>query len=107
MLMGALGALVYTSTALVTRVATKEFGRQWTMWYLVHPPLGASLAVIFCLVLRGGLVNLSVNAGRLNLYGVAAVAGLVGLSSKEATQKWRELFNTLFEVSNHPTNNTN
>jgi len=97
MLMGALGAIVYSSNSLVTRVAHNDFGSQWTLWYLVHPPLGSSLAVIFYLVLRGGLVNLSVTTGGLNLYGVAAVSGIVGFSSKEATQKLKELFQTLFE----------
>lgn len=97
MIMGALGAVVYTSTALVTRVANKEFDSHWALWYIVHPPLGSSLAVVFYLLLRGGLVNLSVSAGGLNLYGVAAVSGMVGLSSKEATQKLKELFKTLFE----------
>jgi hypothetical protein len=97
MLMGAIGALVYISTALVTRVANKKFDSKWTLWYLVHPLLGSSMAVIFYALLRGGLVNLSVSTGGLNLYGVAAVSALVGLSSKEAAQKLKDLFNTLFE----------
>lgn len=97
MLMGALGALVYTSSALVTRVANKTFDSHWTLWYLVHPLLGSSLAVIFYVLVRGGLVNLSVSTGGLNLYGVAAVAGMVGFSSKEATQKLKDVFNTLFQ----------
>lgn len=97
MLMGALGALVYTSSALVTRVANKNFDSQWTLWYLVHPPLGSSLAVIFYMIARGGLVNLSVSTGDLNLYGVAALAAIVGFCSKEATQKLKDMFNTLFQ----------
>lgn len=97
MLMGALGALVYTSTALAPRVANREFDSKWTLWYLVHPPLGSSMAVIFYVLLRGGLVNLSVSTGGLNLYGVAAISGMVGLSSKEAAQKLKDLFATLFE----------
>jgi hypothetical protein len=97
MLMGALGALVYTSSALVVRVPNKTFDSHWTLWYLVHPLLGSSSAVIFYVLVRGGLVNLSVSTGGLNLYGVAAVAGTVGFSSKEATQKLKDVFNTLFE----------
>ena len=62
MLMGALGALVYTSTALVGHVAhdgkaadPDKWKDSYTLWYLVHPLLGASVAVIFYMVLRGGV----------------------------------------------------
>jgi hypothetical protein len=109
MLMGALGALVYTSTALVGHVAhadgdaePNKWKDSYTLWYLVHPLLGASVAVIFYMVLRGALVNLSVGTGGLNLYGVAAISGMVGLSSKEATEKLKELFKTLFEGTQSP-----
>jgi hypothetical protein len=98
-MMGALGALVYTTTALVTRVANKKFDSSWTLWYLVHPLLGSSLAVIFYFALRGGLLNLSSSTTvALNVYGVAAISGLVGLCSKEATYKLKEMFNTIFEA---------
>ena len=100
MILGALGALVYTSTQIVGRVVSDKEVASWNnsyaLWYLVHPLLGSSLAVIFYVVLRGGLVNLSVGTAGLNLYGVAAISGLVGLSSKEATDKLEEIFITLF-----------
>ena len=113
MLMGALGALVYTSTALVGHVAhdgkaadPDKWKDSYTLWYLVHPLLGASVAVIFYMVLRGALVNLSVGTGGLNLYGVAAISGMVGLCSKEATQKLKDLFKTLFEGTQPPQQKT-
>lgn len=96
MLMGALGSLVYSTHGLVTRVANKRFDSHWTLWYLAHPLLGSSLAVIFYVLVRAGLVNLSVSTGGLNLYGVAAVAGIVGFSSLEGTKKLKDMFNTLF-----------
>jgi hypothetical protein len=37
-------------------------------------------------------------AGDLSPYGVAAVAGLAGLFSKQATDKLREVFETLFKT---------
>lgn len=107
MIMGALGALVYTSTIVVGRVVSNvnqagiaekpSWNSSYVLWYLLHPLLGSSLSVIFYVVLRGGLVNLSVGTAALNLYGVAAISGMVGLSSKEATQKLKDIFNTLFE----------
>ena len=107
--MGALGALVYTSTALVAHVAhdgkavdPNNWNDSYTLWYLVHPLLGASVALIFYMVLRGALVNLSVGTGGLNLYGVAAISGMVGLCSKEATEKLKEIFKNLFEGTQSP-----
>jgi predicted amino acid-binding ACT domain protein len=96
MLMGALGSLVYSTHTLVTKVANKKFESQWTLWYLGHPLLGSSLAVIFYVLVRGGLVNLSVSTGGLNLYGVATVAGIVGFCSLEGTKKLKDMFDTLF-----------
>lgn len=98
-MMGALGGLVYTATALVTWVAKKKFDNSWALWYIVHPLLGSSLAVVFYFALRGGILNLSTTTTDLNVYGVAAVSGMVGLSSKEATNKLKEVFKTLFEGS--------
>jgi hypothetical protein len=101
--MGALGALAYTATSLVTRVANRSFDSVWALWYLVHPLLGSSLAVVFYFALRGGLLNLSsMTTTALNVYGVAAVSGMVGLSSKEATHKLKEIFSTLFEGQPSP-----
>lgn len=103
-MMGALGGLVYTATALVTYVANKKFESSWALWYILHPLLGSSLAVVFYFALRGGLLNLSTTTTDLNVYGVAAVSGMVGLSSKEATNKLKEVFKTLFEGSESPGN---
>ena len=101
--MGALGAVIYASTALVTRVANRTFESGWALWYLVHPLLGSSLAVVFYFALRGGLLNLSsTTTTALNVYGVASVSGMVGLSSKEATHKLKEVFKTLFEGQPSP-----
>jgi hypothetical protein len=97
MMMGVLGSLVYTSTSLVSHFCEGDFESDWTLWYLLHPLRGSSLAVVFYVLLRGGLFNISAGATALNLYGVAAVSGMVGLSSKEAIRKLKEIFTTLFE----------
>ena len=60
--------------------------------------LGATLALIFYLVLRGGLLATGTGPNALNPYGVAALAGLAGMFTKQATNKLDELFSTLFKT---------
>lgn len=57
-----------------------------------------ALAVIFYLVLRGGLLSAGASASDISPYGFAAVAGLVGMFSKQATDKLEEVFSNLFQV---------
>jgi hypothetical protein len=60
---------------------------------------------LFYLVLRGGLIVPSLPSGRatdttllLNPYGIAAISALAGMFSKQATDKLREIFDTLFRT---------
>jgi len=58
----------------------------------------AALALIFYFVVRGGLLSTGAAASDMSAFGVAAVAGLVGMFSKQATDKLRELFDNLFRT---------
>jgi len=95
MVMGALGALVYSATRLVAHVAYENWKNSLMLWYLMHPILGSSLAVGFYAVVRGGLVSVS-SGSSLNLYGIAAFSFIVGLSSKQATQKLTDIIKNIF-----------
>lgn len=55
------------------------------------------MALFFYVVLRGGLVNLSAGTAGLDVYSVAAISVMVGLSSKQAGQKLTDIFKTLFQ----------
>ena len=57
-----------------------------------------ALAIIFYFVLRGGLLATSVQPDQISPFGIAALAGLVGMFSKQATDKLRELFDNLFKT---------
>ncbi len=52
---------------------------------------------------RGGLIGASTGAEALSPYGIAAIAGLAGLFAKQATDKLREVFETLFKTDHPPT----
>jgi hypothetical protein len=57
-----------------------------------------TLALVFYFVIRGGLLSVNGGADTISPYGVAAVAALVGLFSKQATDKLAEVFTTLFRT---------
>jgi len=65
---------------------------------VLRPFIGVSLALIFYFVIRGGLLSAGTTAGDVSPFGFAAVAGLVGMFSKQATDKLEEVFSDLFST---------
>lgn len=95
---GALGSYVHTASSYTTYVGNRKFIASWTWWYLLRPFVGVVLALVVYFAIRGGfllLVRVD-KASDINPYGVAAIAGLVGLFSKQASDKLNEVFSTLF-----------
>ena len=96
MFMGALGGFVHAATSFTTYLGNRTLRMSWMWWYWLRIPLGAALALAFYFVLRAGLVNVQGEAEQINAAGTAAFAFLAGLFSKQAIDKLRELFDTLF-----------
>lgn len=97
MLAGALGSFIHIAISFSEFVGNGRFSASWIYWYMLKPLTSTALAAIFYLVLRGGLM--SANGGEaVNLYGVVAMSGMVGLFSKQATTKLAEVFDTLFHA---------
>jgi hypothetical protein len=100
-LSGALGAYLHAATSAVTYLGNRCLVRSWLVWYYLRPPIGMVLALVFYFVIRGGLLA-SVTAGDpqpIDPFGVAAISALVGMFSKQATDKLRELFDDLFRTA--------
>ena len=98
LLAGALGAWIHVGRSYVDFVGNRTFRLSWIPWYLLHPLLGSGLALIFYLAVRGGFFTTTTKASEVNPYGITAIAALVGLFSKQATNKLAELFDTLFKT---------
>ena len=102
MLAGAIGSYVHATSSLVDYLGNRTLISSWVWWYLLRPFIGLMLALIFYFVFRGGFITAGVNAGGegaaayINPFGVAALAGLVGMFSKVAADKLNEVFITLF-----------
>lgn len=96
---GMLGAFVHGATSLADFIGNNSFNKNWAWFYLLRPVIGMALALVFYFVIRGGFLTTSGGAGDINPYGIAALAGLVGMFSKQATDKLSEVFSTLFKSS--------
>jgi hypothetical protein len=96
--MGGIGATVFIAVSFSDYVGNRRFERSWVWFYLVRFFVGPALAVIFYFTLRGGFLATSSTGSDINPYGVAAMAGLVGLFSKQAGDKLHQVFDALFQV---------
>jgi|SRR5579864_1924 len=101
-LTGALGSYIHLATSFADFLGNRRLYASWGWWYLLRPFIGMALAIILYFAVRGGLVAGTSGADNLSPYGVAAIAGLAGMFSKQATDKLREVFETLFKTTNPP-----
>ena len=79
----------------------KDFDVAYVPWYIARPLMGMLLGLIFYFLLREGLLAVVTNNSTpesLSEAGLIGIGALVGLFSKEAIEKLRELFNTLFST---------
>ena len=64
----------------------------------MHFVVGTALDLIVYFALRGGLFSGDFTSNEVNPYGITAVAGLVGMFSKQATAKLAQLFDIAFAI---------
>ena len=98
-LFGALGSFVHVAKSFASFAGNRTLVASWLWWYCLQPMLGMALALLFYAVVRGGLFASASGAGAVSPYGVAGTSGLVGMFSKQATDKLSELFSTLFQTA--------
>jgi hypothetical protein len=98
-LASAIGSYVHAATSFADYVGNRRFASSWAWWYVLRVFVGVALAVLFYFAVRGGFFGADTPNNVINPYGIGALAGLVGLFSKQATDKLRELFDTLFRVA--------
>lgn len=97
---GMLGACVHVATSFSDYVGNGQYKPNWQWWYLLRPMIGGAVALIFYVLVRGGILSLAsgdVNA-LPNAFGMAAMAALAGMFSKQATDKLDDVFDTLFNT---------
>lgn len=95
-LFGVLGGSTYGLSSIASWIATNKLERSWLLWYVSRPIIGASLAIIFYLILRAGIIK-DIPLTQ-NDYGFAAISYIVGLIATHAMKKIRDIFDTLFGI---------
>ncbi|WP_447750431.1 hypothetical protein [Pseudomonas nicosulfuronedens] len=100
MVAGALGSFVHVAKSFGDFVGNDRFMASWIWWYLLKPCIGMALALMLYLIVRALLltVNAASDSASVNLYGLMAMAGLVGMASKQSTDKFAEVLDTLFRT---------
>ena len=98
-LAGSLGALIHGLAKLSQNARDGLVKQRDALWYLSRPFLGAALAIAVYMVFRGGLLTTS-NIEILNPYGIAALSIITGLSTKQVTQKLKDLLESVFPTKN-------
>ncbi|HID93080.1 MAG TPA: hypothetical protein EYP60_03185 [bacterium (Candidatus Stahlbacteria)] len=93
---GALGACLHGITSFTYFAGKRELHRSWGWWYILRPFIGAGLALLLYLAIRGIMFATSANSDAVNIFGIVALAGLTGMFSKQAIEKLRQVFDTLF-----------
>ncbi len=51
---GAVGSLIHTLTSLGDYIGNQKLSANWLWWFVLRTPIGIALALVFCLLLRGG-----------------------------------------------------
>lgn len=97
-LAGALGGLVYALRSLTWYAGNRNLKYSWMMTYYLQPIVGAGMATITYVVLRGGLVVVTTQASPdvVNPFGFAAFGALVGLFSAQAAEWLKRIFEQVF-----------
>jgi hypothetical protein len=99
---GAIGSLIHTLTSFGDYVGNRKLSGSWVWWFILRTPVGIALALLFYMVVRAGFVVTSNGANsdvaNTNPYGIAAICALAGMFSRQATDKLREVFDTLFRT---------
>lgn len=96
-----LGSCVATMLGYLLHASeNKDFDASYAAWYVGRPFIGLILGLIFYFLIKGGLLMVATDSANLELgdAAMAAIGSLVGLFSKNAVEKLREVFNTLFQT---------
>ena len=102
---GALGSYIHLATSFADYVGNRQLFRSWMLWYVLRPFIGMALALLVYFTARAGLMTITssdTTAQELSPFAVAAIAGLAGMFSRQATDKLREVFENFLTTKTPP-----
>lgn len=92
---GMLGSLVHSMRSLIWYVGNRYLFKSWALQYLLQPIVGALMALLFYVIVRGGLFTWN-SGNAVNGFGFAAIAAVIGMFSPQAAIKLKQIAETLF-----------
>jgi hypothetical protein len=95
-LAGSLGGVMHSTRSAAWYVGHGGLRWRWVPYYLVTIALGAGLASVFYLVIRGGVFTGKATSADVNPYGFAAIAALVGLFTEQALVMLKRIASQVF-----------
>ena len=99
MFAGALGGLVHTFRSFFWYAGCRRLVLSWTGFYITLPILGATMATVFYLAVRGGFFSPQSEISDTSPFGFAALAALVGMFTEQAAEKLKQVTETLFATA--------
>src|ERR1044072_2751459 len=91
---GALGGCIHAMRSLWWYVGNGVLKARWMTMYFLLPFIGASMAMIFSLLIVAGIFDNT--TGRSTSLFIIAIAGLVGMFSQQAALKLTDIANAFF-----------
>jgi hypothetical protein len=95
-LAGALGGLLHSTRSFAWYVGHSSLKYRWFAYYIGMVFIGAGLATIVYVVIRGGIVSGKAAPSDINPYGFAAIGAIVGLFSEQALEMLRRVATDFF-----------
>jgi hypothetical protein len=95
-LAGALGGLLHSTRSFAWYVGHSSLKYRWFAYYIGMVFIGAGLATIVYVVIRGGIVSGKAQSADINPYGFVAIGAIVGLFSEQALEMLRRVATDFF-----------
>lgn len=99
-LAGALGGTIDAMRSFGNRHVSGDFAAGDVSWYVQRPLIGASLALLFYVVMRAGFVSLNGGVEDVDRFAIVAISGLVGLAAKLTVIKLKAVLCVMLGVAN-------
>lgn len=96
MFSGALGGLVHSLRSFYWYAGNRKLVLSWAGFYVTLPVLGATLATVFYVVVRGGFFSPQSEISDTSPFGFAALAALVGMFTEQAVEKLKKIMESTF-----------
>jgi len=93
-LAGATGSLLHAIQSYTMYIAHRRLFRRWLAWYALRPFIGAMIAGLLFLIVRGGLLTTGNEIDALN--GLIALGAIGGMFSEPATKRLNEVAYAVF-----------